>query len=116
MQNFKFLILLIFLSFNSAYAFNYTEEDKNMFYDAFIDGYVTEMAKAVNQLEIEQNKKDAFMSALKQNINKNDLINSSWNCIQSYPIEQIVTASVLCTSNWTNSQTEKNKKLFDLLK
>ncbi len=116
MRIFILLIFFFFFNFNPAIGFNYTEEDKNLFYEAFIDGYLTEMTKAVNQLEIEQTKKDKFISSLKQNINKKDLINSSWNCIQSYPIEQIVTASVICTYEWTNSQTQKNKKLFELLK
>ena len=99
-----------------ACAFQYCEEDKNMFYDAFLDGYFTEMEKTVDKLNIEQEKKDKFIASLKQRTNKTDLINSSWNCIQSYPIEQIVAASVICTSDWTNKQAEENKDLLDLLK
>ncbi len=114
----KILIILLFTVNVSVftYAFEYCEEDKNMFYNAFLEGYFTEMEKAVNKLEIEQVKKDKFLSSLKQRTNKTDLINSSWTCIQSYPIEQIVAASVICTSDWTNKQFEENKDLFDLLK
>ncbi len=115
MKNIKFLFLILLLNFNPVWAFNYSENDKNMFYDAFIDGYVTEMAKTVNQLDIEQSKKDNFIAALKKNINKKDLMNSSWTCIKSYPIEQIVSASVICTSEWTSKQAKKNKELLSLL-
>ncbi len=116
MKIFKLLFLtLIITTFNPVFAFNYTEEDKRMFYDAFIDGYITEMTKTVNQLNIEQEKKDKFTTELKKTINKKELINSSWSCIQSYPIEQIVSASVICTMDWTSRQTQKNKKLFNML-
>ncbi|MCD7779194.1 MAG: hypothetical protein LUH05_00790 [Candidatus Gastranaerophilales bacterium] len=116
MKNFKLLFFTFIITFNPVFAFDYTEEDKKMFYDAFIDGYVTEMTKTVNQLDIEQEKKDKFTFELKKNIDKKDLIKSSWNCIQSYPIEQIVSASVICTNDWTNKQAQKNKKLFEILK
>ncbi len=109
-------LLLILICTNPVFAFNYTEEDKNMFYDAFLDGYITEMQKTVDQLEIEQAKKDKIMTEIKKQTKKQDLINSSWGCIQKYPIEQIVSASVICTSDWTNKQSERNKNLFKLLK
>lgn len=117
MKNIKLLVLVLLLNLTPVWAFNYSEEDKNMFYDAFIDGYVAEMAKTVSQLDIEQSKKDKFIPELKQTINKKDLMKSSWDCIEKYPIQQIVSASVICTSDWTNRQAEKNKKLLiDLLK
>lgn len=108
--------LVLISALNPAMAYKYTDEDKNMFYDAFLDGYFTEMQKSVNQLEIDQSKKTLFMSELKKRTNKHELINSSWSCIQKYPLQQIVPASVICTSEWTNKQTEKNKDLFELLK
>lgn len=101
---------------NPIYAFDYTAEDKNMFYSAFLDGYFAEMQKAVNQLNIDQSKKDSFMDELKKRTNKQELINSSWNCIQKYPLQQIVSASVICTSDWAGKQTQQNKDLFELLK
>lgn len=113
----KFIyLLLILICTNPVFAFNYSEEDKYMFYDAFLDGYITEVTKSVNQMEIEQDKKDKFLSEFKSKIDKQDLINSSWSCIQKYPIQQIVSASVFCTSDWTNKQFERNKDLFELLK
>lgn len=115
MKKFSYLLLILICT-NPVFAFNYTEEDKNMFYDAFLDGYITEMQKTVDQLEIEQEKKDKIMAAIKKQTKKQDLINSSWGCIQKYPIEQIVSASVICTSDWTNKQSERNKNLFKLLK
>lgn len=118
MKNFKlFLILYIcILSTGIVQAHKYGEEDKTMFYNAFIDGYITEMQKSVDKLDVEQEKKDKFMYLLKENIDKKFLIKSSWKCIQKFPIEQIVPASILCTSEWNKKQSEKNKDLFEVLK
>ncbi len=117
-MNFRYLILFLVFVFqiNSAFAFTYSNSDKDMFYEAFLEGYFTEMEKSVNQLDIEPEKKTEFLSALKKRTNKQDLINSSWNCIQNYPISQIVAASVICTTEWTSLQFENNKDLFELLK
>ncbi len=113
----KIFTLLLFLIFvNPAFAFEYTENDKVMFYNAFLDGYFTEMQKSINNLQIEQSRKDKLMSELKANTNRQELINSSWGCIQKYPIQQIVSAAVLCTTEWNGKQISQNKELYDLLK
>ncbi len=109
-------IFFIILNFDICLAFEYTEEDKNMFYDAFLDGYFLEMAKIVNKLDIESDKKEKYMNTLKESINRQELVNSSWDCIKKYPIQQIVTASVVCTSDWNDKQVIKNKKLYEMLK
>ncbi len=112
-----FIILIgILINFNYAYAYKYSEEDKEMFYNAFLEGYFTETEKSVNNLNIDASKKAQFLKELKQRIDKTELINSSWSCIQKYPIQQIVAASVICTADWNKSQTEKNKDLFEMLK
>ena len=49
MRSFIFFIIFLFTA-NSVFAYNYTENDKNMFYDAFLDGYFTEMQKVINNL------------------------------------------------------------------
>ncbi len=110
------LLMIITLSINSAFAYKYSEQDKEKFYNAFLEGYYTEMEKSVNKLNIDQSKKTKFMTELKKRTNKEDLINSSWSCIQKYPIQHIVPASVICTAEWTTHQTERNKDLFELLK
>ena len=101
---------------NPIYAFEYSESDKEMFYSAFLDGYFTEMEKAVDKLDIAQEKKDKYIAQLKQRINREELMNSSWGCIKKYPLQQIVAASVICTADWNKKQSENNKDLFDLLK
>lgn len=111
-----FTLIIYVLSVNTTFAHKYGEDDKNMFYDAFIDGYILEMQKTIDKLDVEQEKKDKFMTLLKENIDKKYLMKSSWNCIQKFPIEQIVTASILCTSDWNKRQSEKNKDLFEVLK
>lgn len=118
MRYLKFLLTLwiIFINFMPSYAYKYSEQDKDMFYSAFLEGYFTEMEKAVEKLDVPQEKKDKFMLELKRKTNKQELVNSSWSCIEKYPINQIVSASVICTSDWTNRQTEKTKDLFDYLK
>ncbi len=116
MKNIKYWILIFALNCNSVFAFNYTETDKEMFYDAFLDGYFTEIAKSINKLDIEQSQKDKLVKTIKQQTNKQELINSSWACIQKYPIQQIVPASVICTSDWTQKQALKNQNLFNSIK
>ncbi len=116
MKNIKYWILIFALNFNSVLAFNYTETDKEMFYDAFLDGYFTEITKSVNQMDIEQSKKDRIVETIKQQTNKQELINSSWACIQKYPIQEIVPASVICTSDWTQKQALKNRNLLNSIK
>ena len=70
MKNIKYWILIFALNFNSVFAFNYTETDKEMFYDAFLDGYFTEIAKSINQMNIEQSKKDKLVETIKNQTNK----------------------------------------------
>ena len=108
--------ILIFSGLNISLAFDYSEEDKNLFYNSFIEGYICEMTKIINQIDMEQSKKDKFLAELKKQINKEELVNSSWDCIKKYPINDIVSASVTCTADWSNKQIEKNKKLFSSIK
>lgn len=110
-----FALFLMCLS-NNCFGYTYCEDDKRMFYDAFLDGYITEMKNSVAKLEIDQEKKDKFISLLQKRIDREYLIKSSWDCIQKYPVQQIVSASVICTTEWNEKQTETNKDLFDLLK
>ena len=114
MKIFISLILSLFMS-NTAFAYNYTDNDKNMFYDAFLEGYFTEMQKNINNLDITPQQKENFMTALKENINRQELINSSWSCIEKYPIRQIITASVVCTYDWNNKQALFYKQLYNLM-
>ena len=116
MKKIFILIMLMLVTVNIAFGFNYSDEDKNMFYDAFIDGYIEQMTNKINALDIEQQKKESIITEFKKLINKTELINSSWNCIQKYPINDIVSASINCTAEWTANQSEKNKKLLQSIK
>lgn len=111
-----FFALFLICLCNNCFAYQYCENDKRMFYDAFLDGYITEMKNNVAKLNIEQEKKDKFIYLLQKRIDREYLIKSSWDCIQKYPVQQIVSASVICTTEWNEKQTETNKDLFDLLK
>ena len=113
---FSGILFCLIFTVNFAAAFEYNENDKNMFYNAFIDGYVAEMTKSIEKLNIDEKKKKEFISKLKSQIDKQELINSSWKCITKYPIEQIVAASVICTADWNKMQNEKNKSLLEILK
>lgn len=112
-----FLFFLFYCLFtNNAFCSQYNYMDKQMFYNAFIDSYIMEMQKVVDDLDIEQNKKELFMQNLKKDIDRDYLIKSSWDCIQKFPVENIVQASILCTSEWNKMQSEKNMKRFNMLK
>ena len=110
------LFIIYFFLSNNVFCFQYTEEDKQLFYDAFINSYISEMQRIVEDLDVEQNKKDLFMQNLKKDIDREYLMKSSWDCIQKFPIESIVQASILCTSAWNKKQSEKNKRRFEMLK
>lgn len=110
-----FFIFYLLLS-NNTFCSQYTEEDKQLFYDAFINSYINEMQRIVENLNVEQTKKDLFMQNLKNNIDRDYLIKSSWDCIQKFPVESIVKASILCTSTWNKKQSEKTKNYFEELK
>ena len=112
----KILFILLFCTANTCFAFEYTDDDRDMFYDAFIEGYIQEMTNSINALNIDETKKHQFLKEFISQINRNDLINSSWNCIKNYPINEIVKASVVCTQDWSKQQTEKSKILFEKIK
>ncbi|MBQ3641695.1 hypothetical protein II906_07225 [bacterium] len=118
MKKIKLITLFLFFvfSFSPSFAFKYCNNDKTLFYDAFIDGYLTEMQKNVDKLDINAEKKTQFMYLIKKSLDKDYLIKSSWDCIQTYPIQQIVSASVICTMDWQNKQSQSNSDLFELLK
>ena len=114
----KYILFLVFISVinYSVKAFEYTEEDKNIFYDAFVEGYMQKMSETINSLDIEQAKKDKIIDEFAKQINKTDLINSSWNCIRKYPVNAIVQASVECTQDWRVKQSKINQELFKKIK
>lgn len=118
MKMIKILLVFFFIigSMNSVFAFKYCDEDKTLFYDAFLDGYITEMRKSVDKLNVDETKKEKFMYLLEKKINREYLVKSSWDCIQKYPISQIVSASVICTADWNKMQMQKNQELYKILK
>lgn len=109
------LLLLIIYSCNCSFGFEYTEADKEMFYNAFINGYIDGMTDSILSSSLSQEKKEKFLTEFKKQINRDELINSSWDCIKKYPITEIVSAALECTSGWSNSQAAKNVKLLEKL-
>ncbi len=108
----KLFIIYLLLFTNTAFAFNYSDEDKNIFYDAFIEGYMQKISETVNSLDMEQTKKDIIINEFAKQIDKTDLMNSSWDCIKKYPINDIVKASVECTQDWTAKQAKIHQQIF----
>jgi hypothetical protein len=52
-----FIFIIYILSVNTTLAHKYGENDKNMFYEAFIDGYIIEMQKTIDKPDVELEKK-----------------------------------------------------------
>ena len=112
----KIIILMLFIfSCNSAFSFEYSETDKEMFYNSFLNGYIDGMTDTILASSLSKEKQQKYISEFKKQINRDELINSSWDCIKSYPVKEIVSAAVTCTSEWTDKQAAKNKKLLETL-
>ena len=112
MKKLIILVLIIFLG-NYSFGFDYTEEDKKMFYDAFLNGYIDGMTDSISSSTLSQEKKEKFLTEFKKQINKDELIDFSWACIKKYPVTEIVSAALVCTSGWIDIQAARNKKLLD---
>ncbi len=114
MKKILFFILVI-MTCNSSLAYNYSDADKEMFYNSFINGYIDGMTDYITASALPQDKKDKFLTEFKKLINREELINSSWTCIEKYSIKEIVSAAITCTEDWTDRQAARNKKLLESL-
>ncbi len=111
-----FIILIIIFTGNIGFCFNYTDEDKDAFYDAFIEGYIESTIKELDKYNTDNSVKEKFERELRSKINKKELINSSWNCIKQYPLNDIISATVICTYDWTKRQTIINREIYNSIK
>lgn len=66
-----------------TFAYNYSEEEKAEIYNGFIDGYLKGIDMQLNIMQVPADKKQEIKSFMKQNINKQQLINETWGCIQT---------------------------------
>ena len=116
MKRIFFIILAFIIGANTSFGFNYTDDDRDAFYDAFIEGYIERTIKELDKYNVDSTKKERFEQELRAQINKKDLINSSWQCIKQYSLDEIIPATVICTYDWTKRQTIKNRELYNSIK
>ena len=61
-----------------CFALGFTEADKDKVYDDFLNGYM----KGIDMVPIPNDKKQEIRSFMQQSINKQELMNETWGCVQ----------------------------------
>ncbi|MBQ4646315.1 MAG: hypothetical protein IJB79_03095 [Candidatus Gastranaerophilales bacterium] len=104
----KMLIGLVFVlafGFNSvAFSYEYSSEQKKALYDLFISTYLSTATQQIQSMPISQDKKQQVANFARSNINRQQLINQTWGCIQSKdPTDQAGLNS--CFVAWGRKQS-----------
>ena len=97
------LILAISIG-SSAFAYQYTEQQKVAMYDLFVASYIASISQQVQAYPLPANKKQQIINFAKSNVNKQQLINETWGCIQKKePTDQLGVQS--CFIPWSKKQS-----------
>ena len=99
-----FVLFVLFCPICSAY--NYTEADKNEFYNSFLAGYFKNLVIQVKMLPVSEAKKQQIYSYIKQNTNRQELINETWGCVQTKEPMNIPGLQQ-CFGPWGEKQKKK---------
>ena len=103
----KFIVFILFILFCPiCFAYNYTEADKNEFYNSFLTGYFKNLELQVKMLPVPETKKQQIYSYVKQNTNKQELINETWGCVQTKEPMNIPGLQQ-CFAPWGEKQKKK---------
>ena len=106
------LICLVVFIGQSVNAQTYTEQDKNTYYDLFLVGYLNGVNKQIQAYPIANDKKPLLLNFAKQNINKQELMNETWGCVQTKAPTDLVGQGS-CFMNWSMKQ---NRDLIEYIK
>ena len=104
----KLLICLFFLlafCFNSvALSYEYTNEQRKALYDLITSSYLSSITRQIQTMQISEEKKQQIENFARSNINQQQLINQTWNCVQSKdPADQVGFNS--CFIDWSKKQS-----------
>lgn len=104
---FSFAILTCILLMGSvSYAYNYTEQQKNAFYNDFIKGYIMGIDIVANSLKLPQAKKQQIKNYMRASINRQELVNMTWGCLQTKNLNN-TNEIIQCAKPWADKQNEK---------
>lgn len=97
------LVLAISIG-SSAFAYQYTEQQKSAMYDLFVASYIASISQQVQAYPLPSNKKQQIIDFAKSNVNKQQLINETWGCVQTKePMDQLGIQS--CFIPWSKKQS-----------
>ena len=117
----KILILLcaIFMLTSSA-AFAYSDHEKKLFYDGFIQGFFGELPDSLVKNGHNRAKAQKYTVALQARLNRQQLEQQTWSCISRYSIEEMNARQkelgIICFGPWVTKFLEKNADLQQLLR
>lgn len=77
------LLLGLVLTTQYTLAVEYTEEQKNFLYDVFLEHYTKGMHENIDKLNLDANAKEEIKVQFNESINREELINSTWPCLQN---------------------------------
>ena len=104
-----YFLLIIFISLNiPASAQKYTEQQKQQIYDMIIQAYIINSEANFQKAGLPKEVKDLFINHVKENINREELIKSTWYCVEpNYKVNPQAFRN--CLNPWY----EKQKILFE---
>lgn len=116
-----FIIFVSLILFGlPALAFEYSAQEKKVFYDNFLKGMFWAMELSLVNNNIPQDKADRYISAMKGRIDRTQLENETWACVSKYTQKQMSSMSdeisKECFSKWADDYYTKNQDLMKLLK
>ena len=99
------LFFALVFGFNSvAFSYEYTKEQVNALYDLIITNYSVSITRQIQTMQIPEEKKQRLINYAKNNINRQQLINQTWGCVQSTdPADQAGFNS--CFVAWNKKQS-----------
>lgn len=99
----SFIVISIMFMGVFAYAYEYTDAQKNAFYDLFLASYFAAAEKQVGLYPVTAQQKKQIVNYIKQNANKQTLMNETWHCVKTKnPTDQIGINS--CFIPWSQKQ------------
>ena len=116
-----FIIFVSLILFGlPALAFEYSAQEKKVFYDNFLKGMFWAMEQSLLTNNIPKSKARVYINAMKKRVNRRQLENETWSCVAKYNPAQLNTMSEKiskeCFTKWANDYYTKNQDLIKLLK
>lgn len=116
-----FIIFVSLILFGlPALAFEYSAQEKKVFYDNFLKGMFWAMEQSLLINHVPNSKVKVYINAMKKRVNRQQLENETWSCVVKYSPTQLNTMSDKiskeCFSKWADDYYTKNQDLMKLLK